>query len=297
MASLVSNLTINTDDDWQTIISNIANGIYQRIGGGSFKQVYRGPDNKVYATEQIVTNNATFLFHRLKNIRKRVEKHVLIPDRYVERDGTRYWEMDHCQADLDAATGKTGGILKTFTMAELLVNFVELEKTVSDLHDAGITAMDIKPANMLFICAEGDRSIQMTDLDGSRIDGMGKANLTLYFTYLKFEENYIKQDLFALYTSFLRIIDESLWDYVPLKWYRTMKDWTDDVISKLDSREDFQADLVRIYLNKLNALEPTEKRSSIMVAHSSVEDIFGLRSVAMQQSFIKNTANRYIYKL
>lgn len=284
MASLTSNLTINTDDHWQDVISNIANGIYPKIGGGSFKQVYLGPNKKVYATEQIVTKNPTYLFERLKDISKRVEKHVLIPDAYVERDGVRYWEMDYCQADLDAETGDTDGILKTFTVAELLVNFVELEKTVEELHDAGITAMDIKPANMLFICAEGDRSIQMTDLDGSIIDGIGKVNLTLYFTYLKFEEDYKKQDLFALYTSFLRIIDESLWEYSPMQWYRSMKDWTDDVLSKLDDKEDCQAknDLVKMYIVKLNALEPTEKpteeeKEVETVAHRSITDIFGVK--------------------
>ena len=284
MASLTSNLTINTDDRWKPIISNIANGIYAKIGGGSFKQVYLGENKKVYATEQVLSKNATYLFEKLKKISKRVEKHVLIPDAYVERDGVRYWEMDYCQADLDNTTGDTDGILKTFTMEELLVNFVELEKAVSELHEAGITAMDINPANMLFICAGGDRSIQMTDLDGSIIDGIGEAHLTLYYTFLKFEEDYKKQDLFALYTSFLQIIDNKLWDYSPMQWYKSMEDWTDDVLSKLDESDTCQSknNLVKIYIEKLNALEQEEppkkdEEKVETVAHSAVADIFSVK--------------------
>jgi serine/threonine protein kinase len=272
MASLTSNLTINTDDRWITIISNITNGIYQKIGHGSYKQVYMGENEKVYATESVVSDRATFLFDKLNKMSESIKKHVLIPDAYVERNGVRYWEMDYCKADLDIATGDTDTFLQTFSIKELSTNFVELEKTVSVLHAGGITAMDIKPANMLFICANNDRSIQITDLDGSMFNNEGEPHLTLQYTYLKFEEDYKKQDLFALYTSFLQIIDNNIWDYHPMQWYRSMEYWTGRVRSKLNEKENSKNDLIKLYLNKLNALEQEKKEQTDI--HRSAADIF-----------------------
>jgi len=250
------------------VIANIANGKCDKIGGGAFKEIYKIGD-KAYATEIIRSKNATALYDRLKSISDRVSKHVLIPDNYVERNGIRYWEMDFCEADLNREDGNTADILQTFSIDELQQNFDELEETVDELHAAGITLMDIKPDNMLFMCG-ADRNIQLTDLDGSLIDGKGEPHQTMYYTFLKFQEDYVKQDKFALIASFLDILDSQVWVYRPMQWFRSMKDWTDDARARLDDTP--RSKLAAAYLDKLDALEKIEG-----IAHASVSSIFELK--------------------
>ena len=240
--------------DWGEVISNIATDSYKNIGGGSYKTVYQDEGtNTVYAREEVKSENAQKLFVKLNTLSTAAQKHVLIPSEFIERGGYRYWKMDFCEGDLDKSN--------TFTVEELSTNFEGLENAVNELHENGITAMDIKPANMLFNCHVGsdkvDKSIQMTDLDGSLIDGKGDEHLTLYYVFLQFQENgqfnYKKQDLFALYTTFLHIIDKELWQYKPLMLSNSMTDWTGDVLRRLDKTEKYHG-LVLKYLNKLNAL-------------------------------------------
>ena len=236
---------------WDDVILKIATDKYKNIGGGSYKTVYWDEDtNTVYAREEVKSENAQKLFVKLKTLSTAAQKHVLIPSEFIERGGYRYWKMDFCEGDLDKPN--------TFTVEELSTNFEGLEKAVNELHNIGITAMDIKPANMLFNCHVGlgklDKSIQMTDLDGSLIDGKGDEHLTMYYVFLQFQENdqfnYKKQDLFALYTTFLHIIDKELWQYKPFMLSKSMTDWTGDVLDRLDKKEKYYG-LVLKYLNKL----------------------------------------------
>jgi serine/threonine protein kinase len=239
--------------EWVKVISKIATGKYKKVGGGSYKTVYQESTNTVYAREKVKSENAQKLFDRLETLSTAAQKHVLIPSEFIVMDGYRYWKMDFCEGDLDKPN--------TFTVEELSTNFEGLEKAVNELHTKGITAMDIKPANMLFNCHVGsdkvDKSIQMTDLDGSLIDGEGKEHLTLYYVFPQFQENgqfnYKNQDLFALYTTFLHIINEDLWQYKPFMLSKSMTDWTGDVFNRMDKTEKYHG-LVLKYLNKLNDL-------------------------------------------
>lgn len=251
---------ISLNDRWKKIISNVQSGIYMLIASGGSKKIYHDQKTgKVYATEQINSSNVNRIFQRLEQMSKKNKEHVLIPYEFVEVGLTRYWEMDFCAYDLDRTTGGSGQALDKIPLKELSRNFEELESTVRELHNMGITAMDIKPANMLFACGKHQWTMKITDLDGAMIDGLGTDHLTAAYTYYKFIESrdFVKNDLFALYTSFLRIIDVELWSPYSIYIRDTLRSFTDEArqfMVRLDMDEE-KVDLVNKYLKKLNDLE------------------------------------------
>ena len=242
--------------DWDSIITKIAKGEMEFIASGTFKAIYKDKTGKVYSKEKIRRRKRTNIYEILKKLQGEndlIRKHVLIPEEIYKKAGFKYTVMTYCEADLNNSTGNTTELLKGYTVQELEVNFNCLEQVLQILHENGISCMDIKPANMLFSCGS-EKLIRLIDLDGALVNGKGTPAQTLNYNFLMFNEDFKKQDKFALYKSFIEILDSSLWtDYDIMKIGKTMKMWTAEIRSRMKQNE--KAILIEKYLKKLEELE------------------------------------------
>lgn len=247
--------------DWNSVITRIATGKLKRINNGSFKTIYLDTDDeKVYAKEKARKNTqGTKVLELLRALAAKhdvIRQHILIPeDAYEDKKaGYRYYVMPYCAADLDVDSGRTRRYLGKYNLKRLEQNFSALEETVTLLHRNGLSCLDIKPANMLFVCKYDMTSIKLTDLDSSLIDGEGSHAQTLNYYYLRFGDNFKKQDLFALYKSIIEILNGrtvDVWNYKPMLFNKTVRDWTKTV--RANVREPHK--LMEKYLLKLEQLE------------------------------------------
>tara|TARA_Y100000389_G_C17288914_1_gene426961 strand:- start:44 stop:829 length:786 start_codon:yes stop_codon:yes gene_type:complete len=243
--------------DWGTIITRIAAGKLKRINSGSFKTIYLDiDDEKVYAKEKARKKGTKVieLLRALANQYEVIRQHILIPEDAYEQAGYRYYVMPYCAADLDVESGRTRRYLGKYNLDRLEQNFSALEETVTMLHKNGLSCLDIKPANMLFVCKYDTASIKLTDLDSSLIDGEGSHAQTLNYNYFGFGEDFKKQDLFALYKSIIEILNGrtvDVWNYKFLNIQKTVRDWTNTV--RQNVREPHE--LMEKYLLKLEQLE------------------------------------------
>ena len=245
--------------DWNSVITRIATGKLKRINNGSYKTIYLDTDDeKVYAKEKARKNTqGTKVIELLRALAAKYEvirQHVLIPDEIYERAGYRYYVMPYCAADLDVESGRTRRYLGKYPLDRLEENFSALEQTVKLLHKNGLSCLDIKPMNMLFVCKYDTTSIKLTDLDSSLIDGEGSHAQTQNYNYFGFGEDFKKQDLFALYKSIIEILNGrtvDVWNYKFFNIQKTVRDWTNTV--RANVREPHE--LMEKYLLKLEELE------------------------------------------
>ena len=246
--------------DWNSVISRIAAGKLKRINNGSFKTIYLDTDEKVYAKEIARKNTqGTKVIELLRALAAKhdvIRQHILIPEDAYEdiKAGYRYYVMPYCAADLDIKSGRTQSFLDKYPLDRLEKNFSALEQTVTLLHKNGLSCLDIKPANMLFVCKYDTTSIKLTDLDSSLIDGEGSHAQTPNYNYFGFIDNFKKQDLFALYKSIIEILNGrtvDVWNYKFVDIKKTMRDWTN--IVRANVREPHE--LMEKYLLKLEQLE------------------------------------------
>jgi len=244
--------------DWNSVISRIAAGKLKRINNGSFKTIYLDTDEKVYAKEAASKNTqGTKVLKLLRALAAKypvIRLHVLIPDEIHETKKYRYYVMPYCAADLDIKSGRTQSYLDKYPLDRLEKNFSALEETVTLLHKNGLSCLDIKPANMLFVCKYDTTKIKLTDLDSSLIDGEGSHAQTPNYNYFGFIDNLKKQDLFALYKSIIEILNGrtvDVWNYKFADIQKTMRDWTN--IVRANVREPHE--LMEKYLLKLEQLE------------------------------------------
>lgn len=242
--------------DWKSIITKIAKGEMDFIASGTFKAIYKDKTGKVYSKEKIRRRKKTNIYEILQVLQENndlVRKHVLIPEEIFKKAGFKYTIMSYCEADLNNKTGNTTELLKGYTVEELRTNFSNLEDVVQTLHGNRISCMDIKPANMLFSCGE-EKLIKLIDLDGSLVDGKGTIAQTLNYNFLMFNEDFKKQDKFALYKSFIEILDPESWkNYNIMAIQKTMQMWTAEIREKM--KKDEKAILIEKYLKKLEELE------------------------------------------
>tara|TARA_Y100000389_G_C17463392_1_gene523499 strand:- start:3661 stop:4458 length:798 start_codon:yes stop_codon:yes gene_type:complete len=247
--------------DWNSVIPRIAAGNLTRINNGSFKTIYLDThDEKVYAKEKARKNTqGTKVIELLRALAAKhdvIRLHVLIPDEIYEKAGYRYYVMPYCAADLDVESGETRRFLGKYNLKRLEQNFSALEQTVTLLHKNGLSCLDIKPMNMLFVCGKNDTSIKLTDLDSSLINMKGRPAQTLNYNYLRFGEDFKKQDLFALYKSIIEILNGrvvDVWNYKPMLFNKTVRDWTNIVRQNVDGK--VFNELMEKYLLKLEELE------------------------------------------
>ena len=245
--------------DWDSVISRIATGKLKRINSGSYKTIYLDSDDeKVYAKEKARKNTqgtkVIELLRALANQYEVIRQHILIPEDAYEQAGYRYYVMPYCAADLDVESGGTRRYLGKYNLKRLEQNFSALEETVTMLHKNGLSCLDIKPANMLFVCKYDTASIKLTDLDSSLINKEGSPAQTLNYNYLRFQEDFKKQDLFALYKSIIEILNGrtvDVWNYNFMEFNKTVRDWTSTV--RANVREPHE--LMEKYLLKLEQLE------------------------------------------
>ena len=246
--------------DWNSVITRIATGKMTRINSGSNKTIYLDPDDeKVYAKEVASKyTQGTKVLELLRALAAKhdvIRQHILIPEDAYEHieAGYRYYVMPYCAADLDIKSGRTKRFLGKYTLDRLEQNFSALEQTVTLLHKNGLSCLDIKPANMLFVCKYDATSIKLTDLDSSLIDGEGSHAQTPNYNYSGFIDNFKKQDLFALYKSIIEILNGrtvDVWNYKFVS-IKKIRDWTN--IVRANVREPHE--LMEKYLLKLEELE------------------------------------------
>jgi len=244
--------------DWNSVITRIATGKLKRINNGTFKTIYLDThDEKVYAKEIARKNTqGTKVLELLRALAAKhdvIRQHILIPEDVYEKAGYRYYVMPYCAADLDIKSGRTQSYLGKYSLNRLEQNFSALEETVTLLHKNGLSCLDIKPANMLFVCKYDTTSIKLTDLDSSLIDGEGSHAQTPNYNYSGFVDNFKKQDLFALYKSIIEILNGrtvDVWNYKFVS-IKKIRDWTNTV--RQNVREPHE--LMEKYLLKLEQLE------------------------------------------
>ena len=249
--------------DWNSVITRIATGKMTRINSGSNKTIYLDPDDeKVYAKEVASKyTQGTKVLELLRALAAKhdvIRQHILIPEDAYEHieAGYRYYVMPYCAADLDVESGETRRFLGKYTLDRLEQNFSALEQTVTLLHKNGLSCLDIKPANMLFVCGKNDTFIKLTDLDSSLINKKGSPAQTLNYNYLRFGEDFKKQDLFALYKSIIEILNGrtvDVWNYKIMDFNKTVRDWTNIVRQNIDGK--VFNELMEKYLLKLEQLE------------------------------------------
>lgn len=287
----------HTKEQWEEIIKDIHLGKLNPIGEGSFKKIYRKGD-KVYTFEDIKQNGGAIY----EKFNKMDTTYVLTPLDMYECADRRYLELEYCKGDGDDETGNTMKLLEEFDEEELKVNFIGLEEAVKQLHALDVVALDIKPENMLIDCGS-DKSIVLTDLDGAIVNKTGGEHLTPAFFY-SFDlnedkyENYKRNDLFALYITFIEVLNPGVEDVYGTSMFRfAMKSafgidagLNTIVEDILGSDKIKYVELTKIYTEKLLQLkigdlkesekeEPEkrkepEKKEEPNIVHRSVFDIF-----------------------
>ena len=150
--------------------------------------------------------------------------YILTPLDTYDCADRRYLELEYCKGDANDETGLTVKLLSDFNEEELRVNFIGIEEAVKQLHALDVVALDIKPENMLVDCGS-TKSIVLTDLDGAIVNKVGSEHLTPAFFY-SFDldqdkyENYKKNDLFALYITFIEILNPGVEDVYGSSMFR-----------------------------------------------------------------------------
>lgn len=198
-----------TKEYWENIIKDIRLGKLKPIGKGSFKKIYFKND-KVYTFEDVKENSGE-IYKKLNEIQS---MYILRPVAMYVCAETRYLELDYCKSDGNTTTGITTKLLENFTEEQFKINFIGLEDAVNQLHAVNVVALDIKPENMLINCGL-NKDIVITDLDGSIVNNNGEEHLSPAFFY-SFDfsedkiENYKKNDLFALYITFIEMLNPGI---------------------------------------------------------------------------------------
>ena len=198
-----------TKKEWENLVTDIHLGKINAIGEGSFKKIYM-KNNKVYTFEDMKQNSGEIY----KLLNQLDTSYILKPNDIFLCANKRYLEMEYCKGDANDETGITINLLKDMDEKQFQKNFIGLEDAVKKLHAVNVVALDVKPENMLINCGDSN-SIVLTDLDGAIIDNKGDEHLTPDFFYsLNFSqdniENYKKNDLFALYISFIEIMNPGI---------------------------------------------------------------------------------------
>lgn len=192
-----------------------------KINEGSYKKVYKNEvvkngvkHIKVYTTQNFSDYyDPIKTWKQLSDLDDHTKKYLLLPDTYLVKGNVIYAQFTYCESDMSTSMEIRNESLmlnnsstRSIFNQNLEENFLNLEKSVINIHNIGLSSLDIKPENMLFKCRE-KADIVLTDLDGAGF------SQTIYFTWFGLDDK--KQDLFALYVSFLLILKEDFFSELP----------------------------------------------------------------------------------
>ena len=203
----------------ESFIVEYSDGDLTPFTQGGFSKVYKY-DNKIYIV-QPYNEAVEVIYDKLQLLRD--QNHILLPTdtSFVlkdknDNDEELVLEFEPCSGDLFLDKMDKGSEVALnnirANLTEYDKQFQKMEALVKSIHKLGIRTMDIKPSNMLF-CE--NNIIKMTDFGGSKYyDGRqwkGKGAGTPGYAAGSWKDSTelddYQEDLFALYLSFVEIIE------------------------------------------------------------------------------------------
>tara|TARA_B100000214_G_scaffold359793_1_gene321577 strand:+ start:6666 stop:7526 length:861 start_codon:yes stop_codon:yes gene_type:complete len=202
----------------ESFIVEYSDGYLTPFTQGGFSKVYKY-DNKIYIV-QPYNEAVEVIYDKLQLLRD--QNHILLPTdtSFVlkdknDNDEELVLEFEPCSGDLFLDKMDKGSEVALNSIRDHLSEYDEqfqkMEALVKSIHKLGIHTMDIKPSNMLF-CE--NNIIKMTDFGGSKYyDGQrwkGKGAGTQGYVAGNWDGTELddyQEDLFALYLSFVEIIE------------------------------------------------------------------------------------------
>ena len=203
----------------ESFIGDYYDGNLNPFTRGGFSKVYKY-DKKIYIV-QPYNEAVEVIYDKLQLLQD--QNHILLPTdtSFVLKDKNNndeelVLEFEPCSGDLFLDKMDKGSEVALNSirsnLAEYDEQFQKIEALVKSIHKLGIRTMDIKPSNMLF-CE--NNIIKMTDFGGSKYyDGRqwkGKGAGTLGYAAGSWKDSKelddYQEDLFALYLSFVEIIE------------------------------------------------------------------------------------------
>ena len=203
----------------ESFIVGYSDGKLDPFTRGGFSKVYKY-DGKIYIV-QPYNEAVEVIYDKLQLLQD--QNHILLPTdtSFVLKDKNNndeelVLEFEPCSGDLFLDKMDKGSEVALNSirsnLAEYDEQFQKIEALVKSIHKLGIRTMDIKPSNMLF-CE--NNIIKMTDFGGSKYyDGRqwkGKGAGTLGYAAGSWKDSKelddYQEDLFALYLSFVEIIE------------------------------------------------------------------------------------------
>jgi len=203
----------------ESFIGDYCDGNLDPFTRGGFSKVYKY-DEKIYIV-QPYNEAVEVIYDKLQLLQD--QNHILLPTdtSFVLKDKNNndeelVLEFEPCSGDLFLDKMDKGSEVALNSIRSNLSGYDEqfqkMETLVKSIHKLGIRTMDIKPSNMLF-CE--NNIIKMTDFGGSKYyDGLqwkGKGAGTLGYAAGSWkgskELDDYQEDLFALYLSFVEIIE------------------------------------------------------------------------------------------
>lgn len=199
-------------------IDEYSSGDLKPFTRGSYSKVYKY-DNKIYIV-QPYNEAVEMIYNKLEMLDDK--RHILLPTdtNYILEDIDNekeelVLEFEPCSGDLFLDKMDKGSEVALNSIRDHLSEYDEqfqkMEALVKSIHKLGIRTMDIKPSNMLF-CE--NNIIKMTDFGGSKYyDGRqwkGKGAGTQGYVAGNWDGTQLddyQEDLFALYLSFVEIIE------------------------------------------------------------------------------------------